>query len=179
MTTLAEAQAGIGDLHARYTDAVWRQDCDAFAECFTPGGEWRISGRVFRGRQEIRDGIAVILDKFHGVLITFRTPILTVGDGIASGRTSVDERCAWKNGNTNISVGVYYERFVEAGDRWLFDWRLFEIHYRGPPDMTGDFLPRGDWGPPPGMPPRDAGTGEMASARWGLPAAGEAGGGNR
>jgi hypothetical protein len=35
--------------------------------------------------------------------------------------------------------------------------------------MTGTFLPRGDWGPPPGMPPRDAETEDMASARWGLP----------
>ena len=178
MTTLADAQAGIRDLHARYTDATWRKDCDAFAGCFAPDGEWRISGRVFRGRQEIRDGIAVILDKFHGVLITFRNPILTVGNGVASGRTYIDERCAWKNGNTNISIGCYYEYFVEMEGRWLFDWRLFEMYYRGDPDMTGTFLECREWGPPPAMPPRDTLTEDMASARWGLPTVGEAGGGN-
>ena len=63
-----------------------------------------------------------------------------------------------RTANTNISVGLYYEHFVEAGDRWLFDWRLFEIHYRGPPDMTGDFLTTRRMGPAPAMPPRDAGT---------------------
>jgi len=49
MTTLAEAQAGVRDLHARYTDATFRKDFDAFAGCFAEDAQWRISGRVFRG----------------------------------------------------------------------------------------------------------------------------------
>jgi SnoaL-like domain len=156
MTRLAEAQAGIRELHARYSDATFRKDYDAFAGCFTPDGEWRISGRVFRGRAEIRDGIAAILDNFIRVLITFRTPILTVGQGVASGRTYVDERCAWKNGNTNIALGIYYEHFVEVDGLWLFSWRLFQRHYTGAPDMTGTFDEQTDYGPPPAMPPLDA-----------------------
>jgi len=177
MTTLAEAQAGIRDLHARYTDATFRKDFDAFAGCFAEEAEWRISGRVFRGREEIRNGISVIMDKFIRVLITFRNPILTVGQGVASGRTWIDERCAWKSGDTSIAIGLYYEHFVEQGDRWLFQWRMFETHYRGPPDMTGEFFDRRDWGSPPAMPPLDVMTEDMASARWGLPAAGTPGGG--
>lgn len=171
MTTLADAQAGIRDLHERYTDAVWRKDFDAFAGCFTEDGEWRISGRVFRGRTEIRNGIAIILDNFVRVLISFRTPILQVGDGRASGRTYIDERCAWKNGNRNISIGRYYEHFVEEGERWLFSWRLFELHYRGDADLNGTFFDHPDFGPPPAMPPLDANTEDMASKRWNLPPA--------
>ncbi len=177
MTTLAEAQAGVRDLHARYSDAAFRKDYDAFAGCFAEDAEWRISGRVFRGPAEVRQGISVIMDKFIRVFITFRTPILTVGDRVASGRTWIDERCAWKNGDTNIAIGLYYEHFVERGDRWLFKWRMFETHYRGAPDMTGEFYDRHDWGSPPAMPPLDYMTEDMASARWGLPPAGTAGGG--
>lgn len=177
MTTLAEAQAGIRDLHARYTDAVWRKDFDAFAGCHAEDAEWRISGRVFSGRAEIREGISVILANFIRVLITYRNPILSVGEGVASGRTYIDERCAWKNGNTNIAIGVYYEHFVEVGGVWLYKWRLFERHYTGAPDMTGTFDEHPDCGPPPAMPPLSANTADMASARWGLPAAGAAGGG--
>jgi ketosteroid isomerase-like protein len=169
MVDFAAAEAGIRKLHARYTDAVWRQDCDAFAECFTEDGEWRISGMVLRGRPAIRETIARILDRFNRVLITFRTPILELGaDGQASARTYIDERCSWKNGETNISIGCYYEHFVAAGDRWLFDWRLFEMHYRGPPDLSGTWYDHPDHGPPPAMPPRDAPTPDMATARWGL-----------
>jgi SnoaL-like domain len=168
MTSLAEAQAGIRELHARYSDATFRKDYDAFAGCFAPDAEWRISGRVFRGPGEVREAIATIMDKFIRVLITFRTPILNVGDGLASGRTWVDERCAWKNGDTNVAIGLYYEHFALAGDRWLFSWRMFETHYRGPPDMTGEFFDHQDYGPPPAMPPRDTMTGDMASKRWGL-----------
>lgn len=172
MTDLAAADAGVRQLHARYTDAVWRQDADAFARCFTPDGEWRISGLVLKGRREIGDTIGRILDNFTRVLITFRTPSLDVGDGVATGRTYIDERCAWKNGNTNISIGRYYERFVQDGAEWLFDWRLFELHYRGAPDMTGTFFDHPDLGPPPAMPPLDAHTEDMATIRWKLPQAG-------
>jgi uncharacterized protein (TIGR02246 family) len=177
LTDLFTAEAGIRQLHARYTDAVWRKDFDSFAGCFAEDGEWRISGRLFSGRENIRDGISVILDKFIRVLITFRTPIVDINGGTVTARTYIDERCAWKNGNTNISIGRYYEHFVEENGVWLFKWRLFELHYRGDPDMSGTFIDHPDYGPPPAMPPLDANTEDMASTRWGLPAAGEPGGG--
>jgi len=91
-----------------------------------------------------------------------------VADGRAFGRTYIDERCAWKNGDTNISMGIYYEHFVEQGGRWLFNWRLFQMLYRGDPDLTGTFYDFPDYGPPPGMPPRDALPEDTATARWGL-----------
>jgi hypothetical protein len=169
MTNLAEAQAGIRELHARYTDAVWRRDFDAFAGCFADDGEWRISGMVLKGRAQIRDTIARIMDRLSHVLISFRTPILEVGEARACGRTYIDERCAWTNGDTNISLGLYYEHFVLQDGRWLFEWRLFQMLYRGDPDMTGTFYDVPDYGPPPGMPPRDAVPENTATARWGLP----------
>lgn len=168
MSDFAAAEAGIRQLHERYTDAVWRQDFDAFAGCFAEDGEWRISGMVLQGRAQIKETIAAILGRFNRVLISFRTPILDVGQGVASGRTYVDERCAWKNGDTNISMGIYYEHFVEQDGRWLFQWRLFQMLYRGDPDLTGTFYDFPDYGAPPAMPPRDAVPADTATARWGL-----------
>lgn len=169
MTDLIAAERGIRDLHARYTDAVFRKDFDAFAECFTQGAEWRISGRVIRGRAEIKDMITIIMANFIRVFITFRTPMVDVVDGEVVARTYMDEKCAWKNGDTNIAIGHYFDRFAEEDGRWRFTWRLFETLYRGDPDLTGTFFDRTDWGPPPGMPPRDTVTEDMASKRWGLP----------
>jgi uncharacterized protein (TIGR02246 family) len=168
MSDFVAAEAGIRQLHERYTDAVWRQDFDAFAECFSERGEWRISGMVLQGRAQIRETIAAILARFNRVLISFRTPIVTLSEGGACARTYIDERCAWKNGDTNISMGLYYEHFVEHDGRWLFDWRLFQMLYRGDPDLTGTFYDFPDYGPPPGMPPRDAVPADTATARWGI-----------
>ena len=156
MSQFLAAEAGIRELHARYADAVWRKDCDAFARCFVEDGEWRISGMALKGRAEIGETIAAILARFRHVLISFRTPILQVERGTASGRTYIDERCAWTNGDTSVSIGLYYEHFVEQNGRWLFDWRLFQTLYRGDADLTGTFFDVPDYGPPPAMPPRDA-----------------------
>lgn len=171
MTDFVVAEAQIRQLHARYTDAVWRKDYAAFGDCFTSDAQWRISGQLFAGRADITAAIERILGNFKRVLITFRTPILDVGTGAATGRTYVTEHCAWKNGNTNISIGRYYEHFVDEGDRWRFAWRLFQLHYRGAPDLTGTFFDNPDYGAPPGMPELDANTEDHASARWGIPSA--------
>lgn len=169
MTAFVEAEAGIRQLHARYTDAAWRHDYDAFADCFTEDGVWRISGLDLQGRAHIRETIERILAKMSRVLITFRTPLLEVGDGVATGRTYIDERCAWKDGSTNISIGRYYERFKEVDGRWYFSWRLFQLHYRGPADLTGTYyLDLPDFGPPPGMPPLDELAPDTSTQRWGV-----------
>ena len=159
----AAAERGVRDLHARYTDAVFRQDIGAFGECFTREGEWRISGRVFRGRDEIRQGISGILGRFVRVLITFRSPMLALDGEELVGRTYIDEQCAWKSGNTNTNMGRYYERFGEEDGRWRFSWRLFQLLYRGPPDLTGTFYDCADFGAPPRMPARDADTDDISS----------------
>ena len=163
MIDLAAAQPEICDLHARYTDAVFRQDIDAFRLCFTKSGEWRISGRVLRGRDAIGEAIAGILVNLTRVLITFRTPILALDHGEVIGRTYVDEKCVWKNGDTNINLGRYYERFTIEDGRWRFSWRLFQLLYRGPPDLTGAFYDNPDFGAPPGMPPLDADTDDLSA----------------
>ncbi len=170
MTDFVAAEAGIRELHSRYTDAVWRQDFDAFAGCFAEDGEWRIMGMALKGRAQIKETITGILSRFTRVLISFRTPIVEVADGTAFARTYIDERCAWKNGDTNISMGLYYERFVERDGLWLFQWRLFEMLYRGDPDLSGTFFEVPDYGPPPGMPPLDAVPVDASAAkvRWGI-----------
>ncbi len=168
MSDFAAAECGIRQLHARYADAVWRKDPRSFAECFTSKGEWRISGMVLKGRAEIAATIERILIHARRIHITFRTPILEVGEGRASGRTYVTEQCSWDHREPNVSIGRYYEHFVEQDGRWLFEWRLFQILYTGPADLTGSYHDQPDFGPPPGMPPRDAVPADHAKEKWEL-----------
>lgn len=160
--------ARVRQLHARYTDAVWRKDADAFAECFMPDGEWRISGMAMCGRGQIRDTIAAILGRMNRVLFTHGHAVLDCVDGEWLGRVMVNERVSWADGKSNISIGRYYERYVEHDGQIRFAWRLFELHYRGPPDLTGEWFQHPDYGPPPAMPPRDVQALDTSSQHWNI-----------
>jgi len=155
MTDFADTECAIRQLHARYIDAVFRKDFDAFTECFAEDAEWKVAGLHIRGRAEIRREIERFLAPMDRTIMMFGTPILEVGQGTAVGRTYVREYNKAKNGETASTVGVYYERFVNQGDRWRFQWRHWMLYYLGPPDLSAPFYDCRDYGPPPGMPGAD------------------------
>lgn len=149
------AECMIRQLHARYADAVWRKDLDAFADCFTQDSEWRIAGHVVTGREAIRGFMGQVFPGFRRILLTMRTPSLEVDGKTASARTYFTENSVKADGTPLFAIGSYYERFVDEGDRWRFSWRVFRTEYAGPPDQTGPFFDNPDYGPPPAMPPYD------------------------
>lgn len=149
------ALEGVRGLHARYGDAVWRQDMAAYGDCWTENAEWRIMGKVNRGRGEIVDFFAGAMTRFRRVLMTFRTPMITLGDGEVLSRSYVTENNGLYDGTAMNTVGIYYERLVEQEGVWRRDWALFQLAYRGPADMTGHFVDHADYGPPPAFPGRD------------------------
>jgi ketosteroid isomerase-like protein len=156
MTDFVAAEAAIRQLHARYTDAVWRKDYDAFGDCFTQDAEWRIGGMILRTRAGIVAQARQLFPRYRRILMNFRIPVLEVGEGTATGRTYVSEQSVFTDGRPYAPIGTYYERFVDEGDRWRFAWRLFQTQYSGPPDLSGHFFDNPDYGPPPAMPPLDA-----------------------
>ncbi len=156
MTDFLEAESGIRQLHARYADAVWRKDADAFGDCFAEDCEWRIFGQVVRGRAEVLAFIGEVFGRLSRILITLRPPVLEVGDGVASARVYFTEQSVRPNGQPLALIGTDFERLVQQGDRWRFAWRHFQCHYYGPPDFTGSYFDNPDYGAPPGMPPPDA-----------------------
>jgi hypothetical protein len=130
----------------------------AFGDCFAEDAEWRIGGVVVLGRTNIVTHMNNVFAKFKLILVTTRTPILDVGNGTASGRTYLTEHGIFADGTAIAPIGIYYERFVQQGDRWRFAWRLFQTKYVGPADMSGAFYDNADFGAPPGMPPLDQET---------------------
>lgn len=158
MSDFTAVEAAIRQLHVRYADAVWRKDLDAFGDCFAEDAEWRIGGRILRGREEIVENLRRLLPNFERILMTFRTPILDIGEDGVSSRTYVTENNIFADGRPGCTIGIYYERFVKHPDRWRFNWRLFQTHYLGPADITGPLFDNPDFGPPPQMPPLDAPT---------------------
>lgn len=157
MIELHLAETAVRQLHARYVDAVWRKDPVSFGACFARDAEWRLSGVVIRGRDEIAAFMAAAFTRYRRILLTFRTPIVEVaGPGRLNARTYVSEQSVLADGTAYGPIGTYYERFIEEEGRWCFNWRLFLTDYIGPPDLSGSFFDNPDFGPPPAMPPLDA-----------------------
>ena len=94
MTDFTTAEAGIRALHQRYTDAVWRQDFDAFARCFAEDGEWRISGMVLK--------------------------VASAYDELTEGR---DEHAAWAVEALYTGPGYVYDGRVLGALERVLEWR--------------------------------------------------------
>jgi ketosteroid isomerase-like protein len=155
MTNALVAEAAIRDLYARYTDAIFRKDADAFGDLFIEDAEWRISGLLMRGRAEIVERIKAVFPNYRRILMHFHYPMIELSGGTANVRIYVRELSAFQDGRPFGPIGTYFDRCVEEGGRWRFAWRLFQTQYAGPPDMTGQFFDNPDFGPPPAMPPLD------------------------
>ena len=158
MSDFVAVEAAIRQLHVRYADAVWRKDSRAFGALFAQHAEWRVGGQVLRGRSGIITFIEGVFPLYRRILMTFRTPIVDVGEQGASARTYVTENSLFADGTPFAPIGIYFDRFVEVDGRWLFSWRMFQTHYVGPPDLTGEWFDMPDYGPPPGMPPLEEAT---------------------
>jgi uncharacterized protein (TIGR02246 family) len=158
MTEFVVADSGIRQLHAHFIDAVWRQDPDDFAQCFAKDGEWKIAGKHMRGRTEIGSQFARLLSVCARVRIILGMPILSVERSTATGRIHVTELAKLRDGSSALTLGVYYDRYIEEGDRWRFQWRHWALHYRGPTDLSAPLVDCPEYGPHPGMPGPDEPT---------------------
>lgn len=169
MDELIRAEFAIRQLHACYADAVWRKDSASFGALFCEDAEWRVGGQVMRGRPAIEAFIEGAFPLYRRILMTFRTPIVDLAaDGTASARTYVTENSLFADGTPFAPIGIYFDRFVQVDGCWRFSWRMFQTHYIGPPELTGEWFDMPEYGPPPGMPPLEevtfdrSGTGAKA-----------------
>ncbi len=159
MSEFAVADSGIRQLHARFTDAVWRKDAVAFANCFAEQGEWKIAGIHLRGRSAIAGTIDKLLAACARVQIIPGMPILELEqDGTATGRISITELAKMVDGSSAMTLGIYYDRYLVEDGLWRFQWRHFGLHYRGPVDLSAELVESPDYGPHPAMPGADEPT---------------------
>ena len=159
MNDILIADYEIRQLHARFIDAAWRQDGDAYASLFTEDGEWKLATKHMRGRKEIGETFEFLMGFTKKVQIVSGLPILDIQGDKATGRVSCTEFTKMPDGSAVMALGIYYDRYEKVDGHWYFKWRHFGLHYRGPIDMSGDFVDESpDYGPFPGMPEWDEPT---------------------
>lgn len=158
MTDFVVADCGIRQLHARFVDAVWRQDAETFAACFATDGEWKIAGLSMRGRDEIAEGCRNLLGRCHRIQLISSQPILEVGDGTAIGRLQMTELTRKNDGTSALTLGTYHDTYVDQDGAWRFQRRHWSMAYHGPTDLSGTYVDQPDYGAFPAMPAPDEPT---------------------
>ena len=158
MTDFLIAECGIRQLHARFVDAVARKDAEDFGACFAEDGEWKIATMHMRGRAEVQAAFGRLLGACARVQIIASPPILEVDGDTAIGRLYVTEITKMLDGSSAMTIGGYFDRYVEEGGRWRFRWRHFALHYRGPIDFSETLVEGPDYGRFPNMPGDDEPT---------------------
>jgi uncharacterized protein (TIGR02246 family) len=158
MTYLIAADVGIRQLHARFADAVWRQDAAEFAACFASDGLWKIAGMEIMGREKIAEACSAMLRRCSHIHIIAGLPILEVSESGAAGRLNMTEFARMQDGSTAMTIGWYHDQYVEEDGRWRFKKRHWSMKYRGPPDMTGHYAETPNYGAFPDGPAEDEAT---------------------
>ena len=132
----------IADLVHRYADAVVHRDADQWAATWAPNAVWDLGG----GRRV--EGLKAIVEAWREAMTRYSVVVQTalngsveldVDAGSGSGRWYVQEAMRRTSGQTAIMLAHYDDAYARIGDEWKFASRKLRIHYRGPPDLSGDF----------------------------------------
>jgi uncharacterized protein (TIGR02246 family) len=159
MNDILIADYEIRQLYARFVDAAWRQDGDAYAALFTEDGEWKLAAKHLRGREEIGTTFTYLMSFTKRVQMIVGMPILDVQGDSATARVHCTELTKMPDNSSVLAIGIYYDRFARVDGRWLFKWRHFGLHYRGPMDYSAGLVEESpDFGPFPGAPAADEPT---------------------
>ncbi|WP_033925892.1 nuclear transport factor 2 family protein [Sphingomonas sp. 35-24ZXX] len=158
MTDMIAADYGIRQLHARFVDAVWRQDAEAFAACWSEDGLWKIAGMEVQGRAALVDACRQLLGRCKRIhLLCGPAMLKPEGSGVI-GRLNITEFATMNDGSTAMTIGWYHDRYVEESGQWRFALRHWSFKYRGPPDLTGTYIDTPDYGAFPAFPAADEPT---------------------
>lgn len=155
MSDLLVADYEIRQLYARFIDAAWRQDGEAYGALFAENGEWKLAAMHMKGRDEIRATFAKLLGYTAKVQIILGFPILDVQGDEAIARVNCTEITKMPDGSSSMAQGVYHDRFVKENGHWVFRWRHFALAYRGPIDFSDELVNGPNYGPFPGLPEWD------------------------
>ena len=158
MQAIYEADFQIRQLYARFEDAAFRQDGAAYAKLFTPDGEWKLGGMHIKGQVEMTATFDKLLGYTRKVQIITGKPILRLENNKAVVRCQCTELTKMPNGSSSMAIGVYHDRLERIENQWLFRWRHFALHYRGPIDFSDDLVGSPDYGEFPNLPNWDEST---------------------
>jgi hypothetical protein len=127
-------------LAERYIDAVNRFDADAWISTWAADGEWN-TGQPVQGREQILERWLGAMKRIPNVYMHVYSGVIDDVDGDrASGRWYLGEFLNMPDGSRTMNSICYVDAYSRSGGEWYFQSRKLVALYRGPADLSGQFL---------------------------------------
>jgi len=127
----------------RYADAVVRRDGVEWSTCWADDASWDLGGgRALEGRETIVKVWYAAMGSMEAVVQQVHSGEVWVGTDAdhATGRWSITERFRTAGGESALLLASYDDEYRRVDGRWSFSRRFLDVHYRGPVDLSADFL---------------------------------------
>ena len=141
------AELAIRNLVGQYADAVNRRDKDDWAKVWTEDGVWVLPDLMNTGDHKIMKGRENVVDVWYNTMQLFSFVMHIVYSGTidvqgdtATSRWYISENLIGTDGTHMTLFGVYNDKNIKIGDKWLYKKRVFRPIYTGPADLTGHVM---------------------------------------
>ena len=126
----AATEAALRQLVAKASDAVIRNDGDAWVNTWTADGRFEPrAGAVVEGREAIAAEWAKTMKPYQWVVQTPGNCVFEVNEtsGVGHGRVTVQERAKRKNGKTASVLATYDDEYRRVNGNWLIAARTVHV----------------------------------------------------
>ena len=124
-----------------YADGVMQRDAELWGDTFTEDGVWQLPGMdPVQGRDNLKSFWTTVMAGYPNVLHWVQPGLVSVDGDTATARFYVQENIKDAQGASFRVAGVYNDELRREGGVWKFSKRIFHSMYRGPVDMSGDWI---------------------------------------
>jgi uncharacterized protein (TIGR02246 family) len=134
-------ELAIRQLAAEYIDAVNRYNGEDWIATWSDDATWFLMGMEVSGKEDIFNLWKGAMSTFDFAIMMLNSGTVTVDGDSASGRWYVTEHINPKEGDTNLTLGVYDDKYIKKDGKWLFSERRYHVMYQGPADYSAPHNP--------------------------------------
>jgi len=130
----------IQQLYAKYSDAIMRNDAEAFGSCWSDDGYWLLLGNEYHGKEAIVESYTNAVAMSDFIMHLAISPLISIDGDKAKVRSQVQEILHFSNGGAMILLGNYNDEVHKVDGKWLFFDRRISLRYSGPFTMDDNMF---------------------------------------
>ncbi|MDH3645086.1 MAG: nuclear transport factor 2 family protein [Gammaproteobacteria bacterium] len=131
----------IQHLAQRYADGVMQRDPDIWGSTWATNGVWILGGgEPVSGREAVVEFWSSVMKGYPLVLHWVQPGLIEVNGDAATARFYIQEKLRDAQDGSFYTAGVYNDVLIKEDGAWKFQLRAFSAMYRGPADLSGDWV---------------------------------------